>query len=120
MGEVPHHYLSQVLLNLEICNLEVAHFIEFVPPTEPGGEDYTINIVEVNRDREWFSKELPKMKEFWDEVLLYRRIGIHTHPKYIKQQERKEKARIKKAEKDKNDKNVVLDLTSSFQFIDEN
>ena len=27
MGEVPHHYLSQVLLNLEICNLELAHFI---------------------------------------------------------------------------------------------
>jgi putative phage-type endonuclease len=84
-GEVPHHYLSQVLLNLEICDLEMAHFIEFVPGNSD--DDYEINIVEVKRDREWFSKELPKMKEFWDSVLFYRENGIEKHPKYRKRKE---------------------------------
>ena len=80
MGEVPHHYLSQVLLNLEICDLELAHFIEFVPGKSD--DDFILNVVEVKRDREWFSKELPKMKKFWDDVLRYRVEGIHTHSKY--------------------------------------
>jgi len=80
MGEVPHHYLSQVLLNLEICNLEIAHFIEFIPGNSD--EDYTINIVEIKRDREWFQRELPRMKGFWDSVVKYRVEGIECHPKY--------------------------------------
>ncbi len=79
-GEVPHHYLSQVLLNLEICNLEVAHFIEFCPGSSD--DDYEINIVEVKRDREWFSENLPKMRDFWENVLKYREQGIKNHPKY--------------------------------------
>ena len=79
-GEVPHHYLSQVLLNLEICDLEMAHFIEFVPGN--ADDNYEINIVEVPRDREWFARELPKMKDFWDNVLKYRKEGIEQHPRY--------------------------------------
>jgi hypothetical protein len=80
MGEVPHHYLSQVLLNLEICDLELAHFIEYIPGNSD--DDYTINIVEVHRDREWFARELPKMKKFWDSVLGAREKGIETIPEY--------------------------------------
>lgn len=80
MGEVPHHYLSQVLLNLEICDLEVANFIEFIPGN--ADDDYIINIVEVKRDREWFARELPKMKAFWDNVLAAREQGIETNKEY--------------------------------------
>ena len=80
MGEVPHHYLSQVLLNLEICDLEIAHFIEFIPGNSD--DDFVMNVVEVKRDHEWFSKELPKIKEFWDSVIHYRKEGITKHPKY--------------------------------------
>jgi len=86
MGEVPHHYLSQVLLNLEICDLELAHFIEFVPGNRDN--DFVMNVVEVKRDREWFSREFPKIKEFWDTVLKYRVEGIQKHPKYRVPRER--------------------------------
>jgi hypothetical protein len=79
-GEIPHHYLSQVLLNLEICNLEIANFIEYVPGNSD--DDYEINIVEVKRDRQWFAENLSKMKEFWDSILQYRNIGIDKHPNY--------------------------------------
>ena len=89
MGEVPHHYLSQILLNLEICDLELGHFIEFVPGNSDN--DYLINIVEVKRDREWFARELPKMKAFWDSVVENREKGIEHNEKYIKQQQRSQK-----------------------------
>jgi putative phage-type endonuclease len=73
-GEVPHHYISQVLLNLEICDLELAHFIEFVPGNSD--DDFEINIVEVHRDREWFKNNFIKMKQFWDSVVDNRTNGI--------------------------------------------
>ena len=92
MGEVPHHYLSQVLLNLEICNLELAHFIEFIPGNSDN--EYTLNVVEVHRNREWFSKQLPKIKEFWDSVLVYREIGIQKHPKYRPPREKRPEGRV--------------------------
>ena len=80
LGEVPHHYLSQVLLNLEICDLEMAHFIEYVPGKSDS--DFILNVVEIKRDREWFSKEFPKIKKFWDDVIFYRKEGIDKHPKF--------------------------------------
>jgi putative phage-type endonuclease len=108
MGEVPHHYLSQVLLNLEICDLEIANFIEFVPGN--ADTNFQINIVEIKRDREWFKNNFGKIKEFWDSVLLYRSIGIDKHPKW----------KIKKK-----DTGIILDLTTpsdpiknNFLFID--
>jgi putative phage-type endonuclease len=95
MGEVPHHYLSQVLLNLEICDLELAHFIEYIPGNSD--DDYTINIVDVKRDREWFARELPKMKEFWDNVVQTRQSGIDSNVEYQKYRQRCDKR--KKTEK---------------------
>jgi putative phage-type endonuclease len=82
MGEIPHHYRSQVLLNLEICNLETAHFIEYSPGKSD--TDYILNVVEIQRDREWFAVEMPKMKAFWESIVEYREKGIETHPKYKK------------------------------------
>ena len=93
MGEVPHHYLSQVLLNLEICDLELAHFIEFIPGNSDN--DFVINIVEVKRDREWFARELPKMKAFWDNVLDSREKGIETNKEYTLYKERCDKRKRK-------------------------
>ena len=103
MGEVPHHYLSQVLLNLEICDLELAHFIEFVPGNSD--TDFIINVVEVKRDRKWFSKELPNMKKFWDDVIRYRQYGIQKHPKYRPPKEKKI------------DTGITLNLNTTSKFV---
>jgi len=103
-GEVPHHYLAQVLINLEVCNLEIAHFIEFVPGKSDS--DYQINIVTVHRDREWFAEKLSILKEFWDSVLMYREIGISKHPKFQKYSDNSENRKYKNS-------GVVLDLTSN-------
>ena len=106
MGEVPEHYLSQVLLNLEICNLELGHFIEYSPGKSD--EDYILNVVPVHRNREWFAKSLPKMKDFWDSVVKYREIGLDKHPDYHRHLPRKKKV---------HQEEITLDLTPAKESL---
>lgn len=88
MGEIPEYYVPQVQLNMFICNVEVADFIEYVPPE-------TMNIVRVYKDNEWLSRNLKVLDAFWKEVEYYRaNKNIQTHLKFPKQKR-------------------VLDLTSS-------
>jgi len=95
-GTVPHHYIGQVRFNMEVCGLEKAVFIEYKPSEkalndednifkdvhEPHSGNYELNIVEINRDPEWFINAYPKLKKFWDEVIHYRNIGIDKHPNH--------------------------------------
>jgi putative phage-type endonuclease len=115
-GSVPEHYLSQILLNLEICDLEMGHFIEFVPGN--ADNDYEINIVEVPRDREWFANKVSEMKEFWDSVVKYRQEGIETHPKYASYKKRSDSIKNTKRLKKEPDTDFVPTSTT-IQFLDD-
>ena len=77
-GKIPEYYLPQVQLNLFICDLRVADFIEYLPPD-------TMNIVRVYRDQKWLDKNIPILQEFWKEVEYYRNNDIKLHPKFPKQ-----------------------------------
>ena len=77
-GKIPEYYLPQVQLNLFICDLRVADFIEYLPPD-------TMNIVRVYRDQKWLDKNIPVLQEFWQEVEHYRNNDIKLHPKFPKQ-----------------------------------
>jgi len=74
-GEIPDYYFPQVQLNMFICDLELADFIEYRPPNE-------INIVRVNRDENWLTENLKKLEDFWKEIEFYRLNNIKTHPKF--------------------------------------
>jgi putative phage-type endonuclease len=76
-GQIPDYYLPQVQLNMFICDLEIADFIEYRPPNE-------INIVRVNRDEDWLKENLKKLETFWKDVEFYRNNNIKTHPKFPK------------------------------------
>ena len=76
-GKIPEYYLPQVQLNLFICDLKVADFIEYLPPN-------TMNIVRVYRDQKWLDKNVPVLQAFWKEVEYYRKDDIKTHPLYPK------------------------------------
>ena len=89
MGEIPSHYLSQILINMEIANLEKGVFIEYVPEGFKGPDQkMQLNIVHINRDRLWFQQAKPKIVDFWNQVQKYRGEGIETHKKYKKYYER--------------------------------
>jgi putative phage-type endonuclease len=75
MGEIPEYYFPQVQLNMYICNLDIADFIEYRPPNE-------INIVRINRDEVWLSENLKKLDNFWKEIEFYRLNDIKKHPKF--------------------------------------
>jgi putative phage-type endonuclease len=74
-GCIPEYYVPQVQLNMFICDLEIADFIEYRPPNE-------INIVRVNRDEEWLTENLKKLEIFWKEIEFYRINDIKKHPKF--------------------------------------
>ena len=76
-GKIPEYYLPQVQLNLFICDLNVADFIEYLPPS-------TMNIVRVYRDEKWLKKNLPILESFWKEVEYYRNNDITLHEKFPK------------------------------------
>lgn len=76
-GKIPEYYYPQVQLNMFICDLEVADFIEYLPPS-------TMNIVRVYRDTKWLEKNLKILENFWKEVEYYRENDITVHPKFKK------------------------------------
>jgi hypothetical protein len=57
---------------MEIMDVESCYFCQYQPHqlTWPAPEVFDVTVVP--RDREWFKKYLPVMKEFWDRVLYFR------------------------------------------------
>jgi putative phage-type endonuclease len=68
---VPKYYLPQIQLLLEVLDLEVCDFIQYRP-----GPPEEFVVTEVERDREWFERILPKAQRFWNLVLEKRQTGL--------------------------------------------
>jgi putative phage-type endonuclease len=76
-AKVPKYYWPQVQLQLEITDLEECDFVQYRPARTENGVSLTeFVIVRVKRDREWFRKNLPLMKETWNRVLKARMEGL--------------------------------------------
>ncbi len=99
MGHCPKHYYPQVQLNMYICGLKKAAFIEYKPSIN--GSQMELNIVEFQINHNWIKKHVPTIKTFWETVIHYRNIGIENHPQYSKRAwtEEKEKAAQERAAK---------------------
>lgn len=83
MGEIPSHYISQIKMNMEICNLDKGVFIEYKPAHMCPDGQHILNIVHIDRDPQWFEEILPVLEDFWKSVEHYRKEGIETHPDYL-------------------------------------
>lgn len=70
--EVPHHYLPQCLVQMEVCNLPICYFVEYQPYwlNKDGQDIFSIKVVE--RDPIWFEKNKPLLKSFYDELMYER------------------------------------------------
>lgn len=82
MGKCPKHYEAQVRMNMEICDLDRAVFIEYQPENKEKGKEKILNVVDFYRDPSWFSDIFHKLESFWNDVLKYRSIGIDKHELY--------------------------------------
>ena len=84
-GLVPEYYMPQVQLNMAILNIDKADFIEYRP------DPFELNIVRVQRDREWFDKNIIVLENFWNDVENWRNSNIHNHPELEQYQNPKPK-----------------------------
>lgn len=82
MGVCPKHYEGQVRMNMEICDLDKAVFIEYQPQNESKGKDMILNVVHFERDPNWLPSVLPTLELFWNSVIHYRNVGIDKHELY--------------------------------------
>jgi putative phage-type endonuclease len=61
--EVPDYYMTQIQLGMECTDLDQCDYMEYKPDTKE------LRIINVKRDRDWFSKSLPILRAFWDLVV---------------------------------------------------
>ena len=81
-NQIPDHYYPQVQLNMYIYNLNTADYVEFCP------NPFQLNIVRLYPDLAWLSENIPRLRKFYDDVQMYKMIGIHKHPLYPKYQKK--------------------------------
>jgi len=74
--EVPHHYMPQLQLLMDILDLDEAVFIQYKPLelTWPGTEEFVVT--HIPRDPNWMTENVPKMRCLWDKVLWHRIHGV--------------------------------------------
>ena len=74
-GHIPEYYMPQVQVLMEICDLEVAHFVQYRP-----GNVYSDEIVDITvipRDRMYFARILPMLLDFMADVTaFYERVDL--------------------------------------------
>jgi putative phage-type endonuclease len=81
-GTVPRHYYAQVQLNMLICGLTTADFVEYRPGA--GGGCAELNVVRVYPDGAWLARAIPVLRAFHEECARYAAVGIEAHPEYAK------------------------------------
>ena len=89
-GQVPLHYQAQIQLCMEIMDVESCFFVQYAPIEISWPNEAVFDVTVVPRDREWFAKYLPVMKEFWDRVLYFRE-HLDELPKPKEKKKRKKK-----------------------------
>jgi len=118
-GKCPDYYLPQVQLNMAILNIEKADFIEFIPENHLGNKKpMQLNIVRIQRDRDWFDKNVPILDAFWKTIEYWRTQDIKTHPEYEKYH--KPPKVIKKIKLDFGNPCIMLDSNNvkNFMFLE--
>lgn len=71
-GVVPHHYLPQVQVQMEVCGLSSCYFVQWQPAhlTHDGVEVFDIVLIE--RDRLWFDKHKDTLYAFYTDLIAMR------------------------------------------------
>tara|TARA_Y200000002_G_scaffold342945_1_gene315143 strand:- start:274 stop:558 length:285 start_codon:yes stop_codon:yes gene_type:complete len=65
---------------MDILDLEEADFIQYKPEELTWPKPSEFVVTNVKRDREWFAKYMPVMRDFWDKVVYHREHGIEDPP----------------------------------------
>jgi len=67
----PEEYYCQVQMQLFCCNLNECFFIQYKPAFGVWTDEQLL-VTTVKRNPKWWEESLPRLREFWNEVLLFR------------------------------------------------
>ncbi len=68
-GRIPHHYYPQVQVQMEVCDIDQTVFVQYKPPNLGADGRAFIDIVVIERDRQWFAEHVGELKRFWLEYM---------------------------------------------------
>lgn len=68
-GVVPHHYWPQVQCQMEVCDVDQTIFVQYKPAAFTAGSRAFIDVVVVERDREWFRRHQDQLHAFWKDYM---------------------------------------------------
>lgn len=68
-GRVPEHYLPQVQVQMEVADIDQTIFVQYKPAFLGADGRSFLDIVVVERDREWFRQHRDELQSFWGEFM---------------------------------------------------
>ena len=69
----------QVYMN--IFNYNITHYVEFYIEPDSDIKTGELYYVEIKRNKKWWSKVIPNIKLFYEEIIKYYELGsLETHP----------------------------------------
>lgn len=77
--EIKEFYWIQVQLYMEILNIDETHFVEYYVIDKKSMMRYQV----ITRDKNWWNKNICIIERLYNEIILYKEIGINKHPVYI-------------------------------------
>jgi putative phage-type endonuclease len=77
-GHVPEHYYPQLQIQMEVCDLDQAIFVQYKPATPT--TERVLSISMVARDRQWFSDNADTLFQFWSEYTMRRKTYVAPPP----------------------------------------
>lgn len=78
-GHVPEHYYPQIQVQMEVCDLDVTLFVQYKPAVLTGGMPQ-LDIVAIERDRQWFADACDLLHAFWSEYMAAARTYVPPPP----------------------------------------
>lgn len=72
-GHVPGHYYPQLQVQMEVCDVDATIFVQYKPPMLTRNGLPFLDVVVVERDRQWFRRHQDILHAFWLEFMDARR-----------------------------------------------
>jgi putative phage-type endonuclease len=68
-GHVPGHYYPQIQVQMEVCDVDATIFVQYKPGTLTADGLPVLDVVVVERDKEWFRRHRDALHAFWREFM---------------------------------------------------
>lgn len=68
-GHVPEHYMPQIQVQMEVCDVDATLFVQYKPAAFASDGQQVLDIVVVERDRAWFADNKDALHACWLEFM---------------------------------------------------